>query len=316
MAGKIRKDPVQVNRWSGFGRLMEFQLQRDAPDGADVVGHVVAGLAVAAGGGVGEFSVPIEQGNGDAVDLGLDGDGDVLALEVFLEALIEIDEFLLGTGGSGFFHGLGAELEDVVDAEHGDGVLDLLEALDGRAADALGDGVRVAELGVLGFEGFELAVEAVELGVGDFGISLVVELVVALAARPGARASGPAGWGRGRRRKDRARPWAECRAPGGVFKQQRRYGISTTPTFFSVKRTTSWYLLPSRAVPSRAEPPPSSSQRWEGAKEPSARVCGGGQRAFLHGLAVEGAEEFDQFLPTRFQFGFVGGVRDGFRFAG
>jgi hypothetical protein len=48
-------------------------------------------------------------------------------------------------------------------------VLDLLEAVDRRAADALGDRVRVAEPGVFCFEGFEFAVEAVELGVGDFG---------------------------------------------------------------------------------------------------------------------------------------------------
>ena len=129
-------------------------------------------LAVAAGGGVGEFAVAVEQGNGDAVDLGFDGDGDVLAFEVFLEALIEIDEFLLGAGGSGFFHGLGTELEDVVDAEHRDGVADLLEALDGRAADALGGGVRVVEFGVLVFEVFEFAEELVVLGVGDFGSGL------------------------------------------------------------------------------------------------------------------------------------------------
>ena len=192
---KIRKNRIHVNRRSGFGGLLKFQLQRDAADGADVVGHVVAGLAVAAGGGVGEFSVPIEQGNGDAVDLGLDGDRDVVALEVFLEAAVEIDEFLFGAGGSGFFHRLGAEFEDVVDAEHGDGVADLLEALDRRAADALGDRVRGAEFGVFCFQSFEFAVEAVELGVGDFGISLVVELVVALQrgvqlAHPFLRAGG------------------------------------------------------------------------------------------------------------------------------
>jgi hypothetical protein len=154
MSVKIRKAPIQVNRWSGFGRLMGFQLQRDATDRPYVVGHVVACLAVAAGGGVGKFSVAVEQGNGDAVDLGLDGDRDVVALEVFLKALIKFDEFLLGAEGSGFFHSLGTQLEDVVDAEHGDGVLDLLEALDGCASDALGDGVRVAEFGVFGLEGF------------------------------------------------------------------------------------------------------------------------------------------------------------------
>ena len=64
------------------------------------MGDVVAGGAVAAGGGVGEFAVAVEQGNGDAVDLGFDGDGDVVAAEVFAEALIEVDEFLLGAAAS------------------------------------------------------------------------------------------------------------------------------------------------------------------------------------------------------------------------
>jgi hypothetical protein len=161
----IGQNLVQVNRWSGFDHALKFQLQWDAADGPDVMGHVVAGLAVAAGGGVGEFPVAVEQGNSDAVDLGFDGDRDVFAFEVFLEAAVEVDEFLLGRGGSGFFNGLGAEFEDVVDAEHGDGVADLLKALDGRAADALGDGIQVAELLVFRFEGFEFSVKAVEIGV-------------------------------------------------------------------------------------------------------------------------------------------------------
>ena len=62
------------------------------------MGDVVAGGAVAAGGGAGEFAVLIEQGNGDAVDFGLDGDGDVFAAEVFAETLIEGDEFGGGLG--------------------------------------------------------------------------------------------------------------------------------------------------------------------------------------------------------------------------
>ena len=79
MGGKIGKHRVQVNGPGGSGRFLKFQLQRNAEDGADVVGDVVASLAVAAGGGVFEFAIPIEQGNGDAVDLRLDGDGDVVA---------------------------------------------------------------------------------------------------------------------------------------------------------------------------------------------------------------------------------------------
>ena len=93
-----------------------FQSERDGTDGAHVVGDVVAGLAVAAGEGVDEVAIFVAQRDGDAVDLGFDGDGDVIAAEVFAEALIELDEFVFGTGGCGFFQGIGAQLEDIVDA--------------------------------------------------------------------------------------------------------------------------------------------------------------------------------------------------------
>ena len=72
-------------------------------------------------------------------------------------------------------------LEDVVDGEHGDEVLALLEAFEGGAADALGGGVGVGEVGVGLFEVLEFAEEAVVFGVGDFGLGLVVvEAVVTL----------------------------------------------------------------------------------------------------------------------------------------
>jgi hypothetical protein len=63
------------------------------------MGDVVARLAVATGGCVGELTVAVEQGNGGTVDLGLDGDGDVGALEIFLETLVKFDQLLLRAGG-------------------------------------------------------------------------------------------------------------------------------------------------------------------------------------------------------------------------
>jgi hypothetical protein len=158
-----------------------LEIEGDGADGSDVVGDVVAGGSVAAGGGVFEFAVAVEEGDGDAVDFGFYGDGDVGAAEVFAEAFVEGDEVVLGAGGVLGGDGFGGELEDVVDAEHGDGVGDFLEAVDGFAADAEGGGVGVVELGVLFFEGFEFAEEGVVFGVGDFGCGLgVVEAVVAI----------------------------------------------------------------------------------------------------------------------------------------
>jgi hypothetical protein len=238
MSGNVRKKTSKVNCVGDALRRMQFQ--RDAPYGAHVVGDVIAGLAVAAGGGVGEFSVAIEQGDGYAVDLGFDGDRDVVALEVLLEAAIEIDELLLGAGGSGFFDRLGAELEDVVDAEHGDGVLDLLEALDGCATDAEGGRVRLVELWVFGFEGFEFAEETVVFRVGDFRLGLaVIEPVVTVELD--AQFADPVLRERGLGEKVRLghgrslRPEVEFSRAESAGK---RHGISTGWIFFWVKRTT------------------------------------------------------------------------------
>jgi hypothetical protein len=53
----------------------------------------------------------------------------------------------------------------VVDAEHRQGVADLCEAIDGRAADALCGAVLAVEFRVLGFEGAQFAEQRIELGV-------------------------------------------------------------------------------------------------------------------------------------------------------
>lgn len=151
------------------------ELKRDAVDGADVVGDVVACLAVAAGGGVIEGAISVDERDRDAIDLGFDGDGDIFAAEVFLEALVERDEF--GVGNVVVFW---VELEDVVDGKHRDEVGDLLEAFDGIPADALGGGVGVGELGVFFFEFLEFAEDFVVFGVGDFrgGVGVVEPVVV------------------------------------------------------------------------------------------------------------------------------------------
>lgn len=120
-----------VEVYFGVREYRAIQREGDVADGADVLGDVVAGGAVAAGGGVFEGAIFVEEGDGDAVDFWLHGDGNVLAAEVFLEALVEGDE--LGFGELGVF-----ELEDVVDAEHGDRVGDLGEAIEGFRADAVG----------------------------------------------------------------------------------------------------------------------------------------------------------------------------------
>ena len=136
------------------------------------MGDVIAGGSVAAGGGVFQGAVFVEKGYGDAVDLGFEGDGDVFAAEVFLEALVEGDQLGLRN-----FSVL--EFEHIVDAEHGDGVFDLGKAFEGLRADALGGGVGIGQLRVLFFEILEFAEELVVIAVADFRLSLrIVEPVV------------------------------------------------------------------------------------------------------------------------------------------
>jgi hypothetical protein len=166
----------------------------DGADGAGLGGDVVAALAVAAGGGESQDAFFVAEGGGDAVDFGLEDVLGLLAVEIFLHALIEGAHF-------GFVVG-------VVDAHHRDGVLDGGETFDGLAADALGGGGWGIELGVGGFEFDQLLHELVELNVGDFGAALIVEIVMAIqigaklvdpllwALRHGGILIGLAGWDR------------------------------------------------------------------------------------------------------------------------
>ena len=102
--------------------------ERDAADGADVGGDVLAGLAVAAGDATDEacaagFGCLIVQGHAQTVELEF---GHVLDREQpceFAHTTVPVGQFFAGIG--------------VVQAEHGAGVAHLLEALGRLAADTL-----------------------------------------------------------------------------------------------------------------------------------------------------------------------------------
>ena len=95
------------------------------------MGDVVASGAVAAGGGVFEISVFVVERNRDTIDFGFEGDGDIFSSEIFLEATVKGNEF--GFWGFRIF-----EFEDIIDAEHSDGMCDLGESFEGFGTDALG----------------------------------------------------------------------------------------------------------------------------------------------------------------------------------
>ena len=142
--------------------------QRDRGDRAQVVGHVLADLAVAAGRPALEHAVAVDERDREAVDLRL---GDVAEVGV-LDPLARQVAAHAGDPGPqlvGRAH--------VGEREHRLQVADLREPGDGLVADALRRRVRRDQLGVLGLERLQLAEQRVVDVVADLR---VVEDVVAV----------------------------------------------------------------------------------------------------------------------------------------
>ena len=145
------------------GRRIRPQLRRHAADGPHVGGHVLADLAVAAGGAAREPSLLVDDGEGDAVDLRL-ADVAGLAAEPLDDAIAPGGQLLV--------------VERVVEGEQRRRVPDGREQRRDRdAAHALGRRIGRQQLGVLLLERVELAHQLVEVGVRDLGR---VEHVVAV----------------------------------------------------------------------------------------------------------------------------------------
>ena len=140
---------LQHRRHAAFA--IRGQGERDLADGADVVGHVLAHLAVAARGGLHQPAVLVAQAHGEAVELGLGHvfDGRRIGRQLQLAAHAGVE----GLGAAGLGVGLGAN------AEHGHLVAHGRKALHHRADHALRgrigcDQIRVGRLQRLqGLEG-------------------------------------------------------------------------------------------------------------------------------------------------------------------
>ncbi len=159
---------VEVDFASDFeygGGCVGLKAEGDGADGADVGGDVVSSGAVAAGKGVDELTVFVAEGDGDAVNFGLDDIIDGGLGEELAGALVKVEELLFGVG--------------VGEAAHGEGVGNGVEVAERLAADALGGGAGIGPLGVGVFEGLEFGEERVVFAVGNLGPSFdVVEMVV------------------------------------------------------------------------------------------------------------------------------------------
>ena len=142
-------------------REIAFQLLRDVRDAADVLRHVVALDAVAAGESLDQLAAPVGEADGGAVELEFAAVAEADALEGLLRAC---DEFF------DFFDGI-----SVAQREHGVAVRPLDEALAGLrfgvgahgrvqvGADAAGGGVGAVELREFGLQVLQLMHQLVEL---------------------------------------------------------------------------------------------------------------------------------------------------------
>ena len=114
-----------------------------------------------------ERAIAVDQGGRYPIDLGFDGDGDAPGPEVLLESPVEVGHFLLG--------------EDVIDGEHGHGVPDLLETLEGCSTYPAGRRVGIVQFRVLAFQVLQFAEKLVIIRIGDLRLGLdIVEPVVVL----------------------------------------------------------------------------------------------------------------------------------------
>jgi hypothetical protein len=147
-----------------------LDLQRDRADRAQVLGHVLADPAVAAGGAAHQDPVLVGKGDREAVDLRLGRvaelrGGDVHSLQVVGDPVLPTPQLLLVAG--------------VAEREHLLQVLDLLEAVERRRPDPLRRRIRRPQLRVLLLQRPQLVQQRVVLVVADLRVvEDVVEVVV------------------------------------------------------------------------------------------------------------------------------------------
>ena len=155
------------------GQRVAAHLQRHRRDRPQVDGHVLALDAVAARRAAREQPVLVREVDREAVDLRLDHVRDrIVGVEPLPHVLGPLEEALL--------------VGHLLERAHGGQVLDLLEPVAQRRADALRGRFGRDQLGVLVLERLELVEEPVELGVGDLRLVehvVEVEVVVDLLAQ-------------------------------------------------------------------------------------------------------------------------------------
>ena len=174
-------------RLERVGHVLPPELERDRADRARVRGDVVAAHAVAARHGTREPPLLVVERHREPVDLQLRDVGDLALPDRPEDALLELAQLFLGVR--------------VVEAQHRDLVHEGRELGRGPLPHALGGARGRDEIGELGLQLAQLALERVVLLVGDLGLrEHVVEVLVAadLLAQPGDPRLGLLARGQGR----------------------------------------------------------------------------------------------------------------------
>ena len=142
-----------------------MQFQRDVAHGSDVFGHVFARGAVAARGSLHQNPVLIQQADGQPVKFRLGGVFHLRHAQFLAHALVKRQKF--GVVERARF--VVARRKRVVQRQHRHGVHHGFKAVQHRAAHPLRGAFGQPELRMLGFQGFQLAVEPVVFGIGHAG---------------------------------------------------------------------------------------------------------------------------------------------------
>ena len=150
LVGHVHLAP-DLQKWDGLPQDLGH-----GADSADVLRHILAGDAVPPGGAPDKQAVPVLQGHGEPVELGL---RHILHVPHGLpHPAVKIPQFLLGEG--------------IVEALQGHLVDHLGKGVVHRPANFLRGGIRRDQFGILPLQGLQLAVELVILKVADLRVVL------------------------------------------------------------------------------------------------------------------------------------------------
>ncbi len=177
-----------------LGPALAAQVQRDRAHGAQVGGHVLAGLAVAAGGALHEHAMLVAQADRQAIEFRFDRKHRFASVPV----VCSMRRSNSATSRKRSRSRLAILLERIAQRQHRHRVAHFGKAALRPRADLAGRRIGRCQRRVLGFQRLQLAHQAVVLGVGDVRVVEYVIAVVGLFDLRPQRGGAGDSFGRGR----------------------------------------------------------------------------------------------------------------------